>query len=384
VIMVRDRHSLQLHLRWQGRLLSVVAVGSHTTTSGLDARLIDGCLHLRGLGFAAVMKPGDVIDHQGLSCTFVRAPKETTTHKSLGPSDAMWLHILMVAMAIHMCIAASLMLAPTVVQDTGGGIPSDAKRWLSFSGGSAAQRGEATVATMGRTATTVDRLELRGTPAPTRARLAQGAGPSAKREPAVEAWSDVWETPGRRSIDPLGGVVWWQAQAPMAGMDVGGLSLHDPLAAQAQLGTIGIGTERSADRVQQRIRALDEAQPTPPSTSRSMVLPTVIGEEPSMGLDPLVRDHLARQMRNRHDAIRACYVAHVLSKHARDSGRLELSFRISNEGRPTAIRVHGDDILQPAFACIHERAATWYLGEGLVATDVELVFPFRMQPQAAP
>jgi hypothetical protein len=394
--MAHGNSPLQLEARWHGRLVamtSVPAVGGRARCWG-DVDVVhgpDGVALVNGEQRVTIDSEQPLQWH-GLTWQLSRAMiAPTPGWLTERPTDATWWQIMLLAAAAHICAVAVLMLLPSPVHADGAGIPSQAKRWLSYSGGRARNVGAASVAAVGNAADAIQRLELRSPspPLPTR-RLKSARGPQAAVSDAPSA--DTLLAAISTTLPPgaaLGSLQWWGAQAPVVGEGVGGLVLHDPLIAHQHTGTLGAG---------ERLRRIPlststtQQTPPPPDAAQTQMIATamdtvardsgevVLGDDSEV--DPLVHDHLARMMRSRTDAIRGCYVARVLSKHRHSEGRLVVRFHVDEQGRASQVEVDGDDDLQPAFACVRERVSTWYIGTNLVGPETALVFPFRLKPIA--
>ena len=99
-------------------------------------------------------------------------------------------------------------------------------------------------------------------------------------------------------------------------------------------------------------------------------------------LDPVVREHLTRMIRTRHNVVRACYEAWGLAADAHRAGRLVLELTLRPDGRVEALStITSTPSLDRVGSCIERAAAEWYLGDGLVDAPTRLAFPFNLQPR---
>jgi len=98
-------------------------------------------------------------------------------------------------------------------------------------------------------------------------------------------------------------------------------------------------------------------------------------------LDPIVREHLTRTVRARHNVIRACYEAWGLAADARRSGRLVLELTLQPDGHVTDVTTQTNDELRRVGDCVVRAAADWYLGD-VVEQPTRLAFPFVLQPRS--
>ncbi len=307
--------------------------------------------------------------------------------------DTTFLHSGMIAIAMTVCAVSALWLHPsTITSDGGGGIPKDAHRFLSVSGGVAPTVGKPTVALTGRPIELGERFELR---------QEQGAqqrpkSPSTARnslEAALTAVSMALRKGNDAPVsqrDALGEAVRRVAQAPVLGAGVGGLSPRDRTDDGKSTGTIDIGelSREQAIRRQQAREQRDALSSLPPKQNHQLSADD--GDVDNAGridakpeLDPMVREHLTRMIRTRHNLVRGCYEAWGLAGNSHAQGRLILELTLRPDGRierPTTSVSH--DGLKKVGACIERTASEWYLGDGLVDEPTRLAFPFNLQPRS--
>jgi len=303
--------------------------------------------------------------------------------------DSTLLHSAMIAFAAVTCVVSAFWLAPVgLSSDPGGGITSGARRWLSLPGGSARVVARATFSAAGRQADLGERYDLRQRAGSS---VARPEGPRPSLESSLEAMKQALQrgAEGDNDRDPVGELARQVAAAPVLGAGVGGLSPRDPADVGAGSGIIGAGDALRQQALLRRAAAdVDNALPA------RNVYPVALVDVPDAAvdddgglasrpeLDPVVRDHLTRMIRTRHNVIRACYEAWGLAADSRHAGRLILELTLRPDGRVEQLStMTSTPELKRVGTCIERAAVEWYLGDGLVDEPTRLAFPFNLQPR---
>ena len=401
--MASPGHSVwRLSLLWQGSVLDTVSMkgrsGSLQLRTGekLKARVVDvdgeERLELLGDRLLVVLAPGQFctlpaghVLHADVDAAAARVPAPLSIDSTL-------LHSTMIGVALQVCVVSALWLAPLDnPSDVGAGVASDARRWLSLPGGTARTVGRAVFSATGRKPDEAERsvpAKKKGAPLPQR----PGKGPSLDQ--TLEAMKRALH-PGdggdlRESLGELSRAF---ARAPVLGNGNGGLSPRDPVDTGPGSGVVGAGTtvalddllRRRVEQADEKLRALK--RPTRP------VFPVTMTDVPDAAvdsarldadpeLDPVVRDHLSRMIRGRHNVIRGCYESWGLSADARRSGRLVLELTLRPDGHVEALSTSlSTPQLRLVGECVVRAASEWYLGDGLVEAPTRLAFPFVLQPR---
>ncbi len=412
------RHPVwRVSLLWQGTVLDTATIKSVPgkpartirlrTGEVLRARVVadaagDACgaLELRGDGVLVTLTPGQLcvlsppttagpVGHAG-HMLHADVDDGAAAAPSSGGVDSTMLHATMIGVALQVCVLSALWLAPVGnPSDSGAGVPSEARRWLSLPGGTARAVGKPTFSATGRKADEAEKVE---------ARKRRGAGLPRKpgKGPSLEQTLEAM----KRALHPgedgdlretLGQLTMAVARAPQLGAGVGGLSPRDPVDTGPGSGVIGAGTTVALDDLlRRRVTDTDQkATPTPRRTTYPVTLQEVpvaavdgarIDADPE--LDPVVRDHLTRTIRSRHNVIRGCYEAWGLAADARRSGRLVLELTLLPNGRVENLTAETSSAeLRMVGDCVVRAATEWYLGDGLVQAPTRLSFPFVLQPR---
>jgi len=357
----------------------------------------DDTLHVTGDRLDATLSPGQRLHlpagHE-LLVELDNAPAPAAAG-DLG-IDSTLLHSGMIAVAMTVCAVSALWLHPTASPgDLGGaGLSSETRRFLSLSGGSAHVVGRPTLQAHGRPVDLGERFELRVAAGdPTRPKP-----PSATvtLEAALTAMSQALRPGGAgrdRRPDPLGEAVRHVAAAPVLGAGVGGLSPKDPIDSGVGAGVIGAGDSQRLQAIR-RQQARDDDRALPGKQTYPVrqvdVHDAAVADDGAIDalpeLDPMVREHLSRMIRVRHNVVRGCYESWGLNADARavhlGSGRLILELTLRPDGRVEDLST---TVTDPGLArvgrCIERAAAEWYLGDGLVDEPTRLAFPFNLQPR---
>ena len=277
--------------------------------------------------------------------------------------------------------------AVDVGADPGGGIPSAARRWLSLPGGAARVVARPSFNATGRPADLGERFELQQRKGST-PRRAEGPRPSLER--TLEAMKQALQrgAEGDADRDPVGELSRQVAAAPVLGAGVGGLSPRDPVDTGVGSGIIGAGDALRQQALRRRAEA--QADRTLPPRTWPVTLVDVpdasVDDDGGLAsrpeLDPIVREHLARMIRTRHNVVRACYEAWGLAADATRAGRLVLELTLRPDGRVEALStMTSTPQLERVGNCVERAAAEWYLGDGLVDEPTRLAFPFNLQPR---
>ena len=187
--------------------------------------------------------------------------------------------------------------------------------------------------------------------------------------------------------ETLGQIVRTEARAPQLGAGVGGLSPKDPVDNGPGSGVIGAGTTVAlTDLIRRAVTETEKRTTTAPPTT---TFPVTMQEVPDAAvnaaridadpeLDPLVREHLTRAIRSRHNVIRGCYSAWGLAADARRSGRLIVELTLLPNGHVSNIEATTSSTeLRMVADCVVRAASEWYLGDGLVVAPTRLAFPSR-------
>jgi len=393
----------RLSLVWHGTVLDTVTVGAkdHVVTlrtgDTVTVTPTDDTLEVRSAALEARLAPGQRVrlpaGHELLAERLAARAPVAVGDVSV---DTTFLHSGMIAVAMTVCAVSALWLHPTTMAaDGGAGVPSGARRFLSVSGGTAPTQGKPSLALTGRPLEFGERFELRQEMP--QATTTQQRPPSLARtslEAALTAVSLAMR-PGQATPDPrsdaLGEAVRQVASAPVLGAGVGGLSPKDQIDTGVGAGVIGAG-ESKLDAIRRQQARLDtRSEPLVPKKGLYKVEVQDVPDakvddagaiDATPELDPMVREHLARMIRTRHNVIRACYEAWGLTADVKRSGRLVLELTLRPDGRverlSTTISHSG---LTRVGSCIERAASEWYLGDGLVDEPTRLAFPFNLQPR---
>lgn len=303
--------------------------------------------------------------------------------------DSTLLHSGMIAVAMTICAVSALWLHPTAgADDPGGGLSSSARRWLAFSGGSAPVVARPTWAASGRQLDLSERFILKK-------KEGTAAAAKPKRSPvgvnvALDAARDaLGENGDNENADHIGEAVRQVAAAPVLAAGVGGLSPKDPVDGGVGNGVIGAGDASRAAALRRQTER-DEARALPQRTLYPVSVVNVPDAQVNDGgrlnatpeLDPMVREHLTRMIRTRHNVVRGCYEAWGLAADAKQRGRLILELTLRPDGRVQDVgAVTDNERLARVGRCIERAASEWYLGDGLVDEPTRLAFPFNLQPR---
>jgi hypothetical protein len=401
--MAPTSHSVwRLSLLWQGSVLDQVSVkgrkGSIALRTGekLKVRVVDddGVERLEILGdrLLVVLSPGQFcalpaghVLHADVDVAAARIASPLSVDSTL-------LHSTMIGVALQVCVVSALWLAPLdTPSEAGAGVATDARRWLSIPGGTAPRAGRATFSATGRKPEEAERAvpaKKKGAPLPQR----PGKGPSLDQ--TLEAMKRALH-PGdggdlRESLGELSRAF---ARAPVLGNGNGGLSPRDPVDTGPGSGVVGAGTTVALDDLlRRRVSEADKklaAAARPPRP----VFPVTMTEVPDAAvdstrmdadpeLDPVVRDHLSRMIRSRHNVIRGCYESWGLSADAHRAGRLVLELTLRPDGHVENLKAEtSTSELRMVGDCVVRAASEWYLGDGLVLAPTRLAFPFVLQPR---
>jgi hypothetical protein len=385
----------RLSLLWQETVLDTVTVTSARRSLALrtgdvvDVVVADGHLEVRGDRLEAILQPGQRLILPAGHVLLAEPDVPNPVAVGALSVDSTLLHAGMIAVAMTICAFSALWLHPTSgPADPGGGLRSDNRRWLSLPGGSAGVVGRPVFQATGRTLDLGERFELRPTPG------AAAPTPAAPRETLEATLAEMARAlrpdgQGGEQKDPLGEAVRQVAAAPVLGAGVGGLSPRDPVDTGRGAGVIGAGDSQRLEALR-RQQVRDDARALPARTIYPVQLADVPDAAVTAGgridatpeLDPMVREHLSRMIRTRHNVVRACYEAWGLAANASRKGRLVLELTLRPDGRVEAVHTEGSDPgLERVGACVVRAASDWYLGDGLVEEPTRLAFPFNLQPR---
>lgn len=387
----------RVSLLWQGTILDTVSLktakgrsASLTLRTGeaLKARIVDDGLEVSGPELQVTLRPGQFCALPAGHVLHADVDAGNAQVASFGGVDSTMLHATMIGVALQVCVFSALWLTPvTSPSDVGAGIASDARRWLALPGGTAATVGKPTFSATGRKAAEAERVEVK---------RQRGGSPRRGRVPSLDQTLEAMKAalhPGddgdlRESVGQLSLA---SAQAPQLGAGVGGLSPRDPAETGPGSGVIGAGTTVALDLLRQRIADADQRPDRLPP--RQATFPVQLQEVPDAKvdgaridadpeLDPIIREHLTRTVRGRHNVIRSCYEAWGLAADSRRSGRLVLELTLQPDGHVTDVAAEtSSEELRRVGDCVVRAASEWYLG-GVVETPTRLAFPFLLQPRS--
>ncbi len=392
----------RLTLHWHATVLDTVTVTGERpqaitlrTGDSFVVEVVDGdddaagVVIVQGDCVHAVLRAGQRLElPAGHMLSAVIVPVPSPVVRSAPGVDSTLLHSAMIAFAAVTCIVSAFWLAPVDVgADPGGGIPSAARRWLSLPGGAARVVARPSFNATGRPADLGERFELQQRKGST-PRRAEGPRPSLER--TLEAMKQALQrgAEGDADRDPVGELSRQVAAAPVLGAGVGGLSPRDPVDTGVGSGIIGAGDALRQQALRRRAEA--QADRTLPPRTWPVTLVDVpdasVDDDGGLAsrpeLDPIVREHLARMIRTRHNVVRACYEAWGLAADATRAGRLVLELTLRPDGRVEALStMTSTPQLERVGNCVERAAAEWYLGDGLVDEPTRLAFPFNLQPR---
>jgi hypothetical protein len=392
----------RLSLVWRDTVLDTVSVTEKRcridlrTGDHIDVEVGDHSLRVSGDRLEATLLPGQRL-HLPAGHELLAEIDTAPAPAVLGDLgiDSTLLHSGMIAVAMTVCAVSALWLHPGAGPHDpgGGGLHNDSHRWLSLSGGSAHVVGRPTFQAHGRPVALAERFEVRATPG-----AAPQKPPSATLtlEAALTSMSEALQRGGGGNTprrDALGEAVSHVSAAPVLGAGVGGLSPKDPIDSGVGAGLIGAGDNQRVRAIRrQQARDDDRALPdkrTYPISTIDVPDAAVADDGAIMALpelDPMVREHLTRMIRGRHNVVRGCYESWGLNADARavhlGTGRLVLELTLRPDGRVQQLTTTvSDPGLARVGRCIERAAAEWYLGDGLVDEPTRLAFPFNLQPR---
>jgi hypothetical protein len=386
----------RLSLLWHDAVLDTVTVTGQraqafTLRTGevFHVHVVDNALHIKGDHVHAVVSAGQRLAlPAGHEFVVMPEPRPAPAHRSPLAVDSTLLHSAMIAFATTICVVSALWLHPVGLSGApGAGVPGEARRWLALPGGRAPVVGRATFSMSGRQVDLGERFTLAARTAGTPARA---NGVRTSLETTLAAMQDALH--GGRAAErgeAVGELSRQVASAPVLGAGVGGLSPRDPLETGAGSGVIGPGESLKKNLLVVRAAA-DREPPQPARTTYPVTLVDVpsaaVSDDGGLAaapeLDPVVREHLTRMIRTRHNVVRACYEAWGLAADAHRAGRLVLELTLRPDGRVEALStITSTPALDRVGSCIERAAAEWYLGDGLVDAPTRLAFPFNLQPR---
>ncbi len=392
----------RLSLLWHDAVLDTVTVagqrtqsitfstGDTFTISFVEGANVDDGVAVQGILVRAVLLAGQRLElPAGHVLCAEPEPQPAPAARGRFFVDSTLLHSVMIAFAAVTCVVSAFWLAPVgLSSDPGGGIASDARRWLSLPGGSARVVARATFSAAGRPTELGERYDLRQLAGSS---SAHPAGPRPSLERTLEAMKQALQrgAEGDAQRDPVGELARQVAAAPVLGAGVGGLSPRDPADLGAGSGIIGAGDALRQQAILRRaVAEVDRSLPARTNYPVALVdVPdAAVDDDGGLAsrpeLDPIVRDHLTRMIRTRHNVIRACYEAWGLAADARQGGRLILELTLRPDGRVEELStMTSTPQLSRVGSCVERAALEWYLGDGLVDAPTRLAFPFNLQPR---
>lgn len=394
----------RLALLWQGTVLDVVTF--RDARPGRSARLTlrtgdafavrctgEGDLVVTGRDGEPVLVQGGVVIElpAGHALIATEDIREATAGRLAG-FDSTLFHAAMIGAAVQACMVSALVLAPSPQFDpeAGAGTVGEYRRLLIAPGGTAPQRGAPSLNAFGRPAEEGERKEpvrSAGRPPPAR------GGKRLTLEQALDEMRRVLRL-GNDGVDmreAIGEIAMSAAAAPELGAGVGGLSPRDPAREGAGNGLVGPGESRVAELLAKRIQDVEKkSRQALPNRKEQPLMPVELVDIPeahvtladSDELDPEVKDHLMRQVRERHNAVRHCYESWGLTADPSRAGRLTLELTLRPDGKVEnpLVTVDGKG-LQLVGECVQAMAKDWFLGDGLVEENKRLSFPFILQPR---
>lgn len=392
----------RLSLLWHETVLDTVSVDGAQrglrlrTGDVIDVVTADGHVEVRGERLEAVLAPGQRVRLPAGHVLQVDLEIPSPVVTGSLTVDSTLLHSGMIAVTMTICAVSALWLHPTAVGlEPGGGVSTDHRRWLSLTGGTGSTVGRAVFAVAGRPLELGERFELRAAPGPTASPPPSGPPPErATLESALAELNRALRPAGGHAgaqADPLGEAVHQVSAAPVLGAGVGGLSPRDPIDEGHGVGVVGVGDDRRLLALRRQELRDEQRLPSGKKTypvTLADVPDALVGDAGSLDatpeLDPLVREHLSRMIRTRHNVIRGCYESWGLASNAHQEGRFVLELTLRPDGRVEELHTGRSD---PGFdrvgACVVRAASEWYLGDGLVDEPTRLAFPFHLKPRRA-
>jgi|GEM_PF-1182543 len=414
----RSRATPLVHLecRWQGTLLDVVTLlpgrrqqvelpdGSQLRVTVPPADMLaDAALFVEENGDGWALPVGEQQQRDSGHELFVTCAVPHEAPKPVAPVQGHFLHILMTVCAAQVCLVSSFALAPKPAPDphSGGGQPTDQlRRYIQvFASSAPSDDAPAAVALRGHKPLPAQRVLPPKRQAPTRVAPTPASRTPARLSAQLAAIERALHDGLNDGVttDNLGELIQASAASPQLGAEVGGLSPRTTFAAGAGNGEVGVGTNHTQHDLKKVLRkhrkeARRRRTPRKPPIAVSTVEvpeadvkpgPAAAAAGASLApLDPLIRDHIARQVRRHRNAVRYCYETWGLTVNPHKSGRLTVDLTLHPNGVLTDIVVDvSDDSLDQVQSCVKKMAKDWYLGDALVDVPRRLSFPFILQPR---
>jgi hypothetical protein len=389
-------HIWRVSLLWQGTLLDTATVHGRARvvlrtgeTFDVDGDGDDD-VGIRGAGVAARVASGGSVGLPSGRIVTVERDRSSPRAPLWITVDSTFVHATMLGVAATVCMFSALWFAPLERFDEGGaGLPANARRWLTLSGGAARSIGRPVFAATGRPPHEAERLST-GRRATQPALRQAGSGPSLER--TLEAMNQALRGPGGDGTrDAIGDLARAIAAAPVLGAGIGGLSPRDPADAGAGSGVVAAGTTAQLSQLLRgRTDNLERSRPPPPPRPTYPVQLVDVPDaavdaqrvDATPDLDPFVREQLMRAIRLRSNVLRACYESWGLSVDRLRSGRLVVELTLLPDGHVDRISTTTSDGLDAVGTCVTRAAAEWYLGDGLVDAPTRLSFPFVLKPRS--
>lgn len=400
------RSVVQLEVRWFGRIVEHLTLGdrarlTRTLVSGhrLTLEHTPSGYTLRCDGAQASLQLGQphAFDN-GLVAKLVEMERAAAT-TPFTRIDFGWVHAVMLAAALQVGGVAALLLSPPSGAEAGAGYRiEELRRYLRAPAGAAPTRGPGVVIRTGRPAEEAER------PVPTPpTRGVSRPVPTIRRAPVEQSLLDAigaldsvvqGSTPfGADLRETIGDLARSTANAPTQGAGLGGLlQPRELIDTGAGTGVIGVGSDRIQELTKEKRRLDDKRAPPHKSKLKRARLSKAPGTGDGAGagddtldgwgLDPVVRDQLAKAVRRRQSNVRYCYVTWALQADPSRTGRVVLELTLRPDGYVEAPKVkHEDPALGLVAECVERMAGEWYLGHGLVEESTRLAFPFILQPR---
>lgn len=297
--------------------------------------------------------------------------------------DSYWLHALLLAVTLQVLFVGAIFTTQTHrrSQEPGAGLWSSTPSLaISLPSGSAMTSGAAMYAPAGRHPEDGERV-LHMAP-----ESGHGTQPTSSAPTLGERVTSIFF-----AATPTGATFGNPHEAAPV---LGNGAINHPASPTQNHGVGGLGGKNAPDRhegsgavgVGEQVHIKKEDKPVSVAENAIAVsvqeVPNADIDVEENNLNPLIRDHLTRMVRERRNAVRYCYETWGLTANASLSGRLMLELTLGTDGMVSdPVASVSEGALIRVGRCVEQMASSWYLGAGLVDKPVRLSFPFRLTPR---